>query len=155
MVRKLLKAKVVLFVTGFYLGVYYLALIAGQPLYDNKIFLYLFLAVLSGLFGVIVAIVNSLISVEFVKQTDEAYLARAGAIMSAMQSAASPLVAFLVSGMAALWNTQVIFLGTGILAIFLSFPLLFTKTLDALDEAEPGKEREQAARQEEISQVAE
>ncbi len=157
MVRKLLKGKILLSLAGLGIGVYYLSMVAGQPLYDSKVFLYLFIAVLTGLMGVMVSLLNSFLSVEFVKQTDEAYLARVNSILSAFSCAASPLVAFIISGIAAFCDTQVIFLATGILALLASFPLLFSRTLDMLDKTPEGEGEEQgsepAARQEEISYI--
>lgn len=97
---------------GFYLGV-----TLGQPLYARRWFMYVWVAALSGLFGYFISLCISLVNVEFVKRTEESYLARVGGIVSALSVAAMPVMSFLVSAVVAYVSTATLFLAMGALAL--------------------------------------
>ena len=115
------------------IGVYYIGLVACKPFYGSKIFMYGFVAVASFLCGVVVSIFMSFLNIEFVKNTDEQYLARAAGIMSALSVASVPVASVVVSAVATVISTEWLFVVAGALAIivcpfFLRSEVLAEKT---------------------------
>ncbi len=129
-ISKMFSAKTLLFSGGVGLGLYYIGLILCIPLYENKWFMYTFVAIASGLFGFVLTLASALINVEFVKSTEEAYLARAASIMTALSSAATPLVGFLISAIVVFVKTEWIFAAAGILDFVVCLFIVRSKVLD-------------------------
>ena len=129
-ISKMFSAKTLLFSGGVGLGLYYIGLILCIPLYENKWFMYTFVAIASGLFGFVLTLASALINVEFVKSTEEAYLARAASIMTALSSAATPLVGFLISAFVVFVKTEWIFVAAGILDFVVCLFIVRCKVLD-------------------------
>ena len=64
------------------------------------------------------------------KRIDEAYLARAGAIMSSLSGASIPVVAFLISELAVFVATKCLFVMVGVFDIIVCLLMLRTKVLN-------------------------
>jgi len=129
-ISKHLSVKMILSACGLVLGLYYVSIILCKPLYDTKWFLYIFIFVASMIFGFVLTIGSSLINVEFVKRTDERYLARAASFLTSFSVASTPVAAFLISGIAAIVPTEWIFIGTGIIAIVVTLIVFCSKILN-------------------------
>ena len=114
--QKLSSSKIV-FCGGAGIGIYYLSLILCTPLYENRIFTYIFLAVASILFGIFATMLMSFVQIEFVKVVSQEYMARTGAIMDAFGSAATPVMAFIISLLASSVKIHWIFMITGVVNI--------------------------------------
>ncbi len=133
--KKLGDNKIILF-GGSCIGIYYVLLVACQPFYASKIFMYGFVAVASALFGYFAALLSSYINVELVSSVEENYLARVAAIVSALGAAATPAVSFLMSIIAVFASTQTIFLIVGIIDIMVWIATLCAKNLSKQEEPE-------------------
>lgn len=133
-ISKRLSAKSILFASGMVLGLYYVSLILCKPFYGIKWFMYIFVFVASGIFGFVLTIGSSLINVEFVKRTDEKYLARAASFLTAFSVASIPIAAFLISGVAVFIETEWIFVGTGVIDIVVTLIMYRSKVLDMKNE---------------------
>lgn len=132
--RKKLNSRMVVLLCGAGIGFYYLGMILCVPLYVNKWFMYLYVAVSSVLFGVIVMIFNSFVNIEIVRQTDEKYLARVTSVTVALSSAATPLVAFVISAVAAVVDTAWLFVVAGIIDLIMLPIFLRNRVLDEREE---------------------
>ena len=114
---------------GMGIGIYYILLVAGKPFYNSMWKVYLIAAVMSALFGCFITLLMSYVQVEFVKQTDEQFLARAAAIMTSFSAAATPVTSFLVSALAVQISTEYIFLAAGLLDVVGCGCMMFSKLL--------------------------
>ncbi len=130
MVSGMLKGKWIVLLGGGCIGCYYLALLACQPLYESRIFMYVFVAVASFLFGYFASLLTSYMNVQIVKSVEEQYLARVAAIVTAFGSAATPLVSFLVGIVATFISTEMIFLVTGVIGVVVCILMFFSKAFD-------------------------
>lgn len=127
------------------IGLYYIGFIACKPLYISRIFMYGYVAVSSFVCGVVVAVFMTFLNVEFVKRTDEAYLARAAGIMSSLSVASVPVASFAISSLAAVIKTEWLFVVAGVLAIVVCPLFLRSKVLEEKKENEKKQEAEQVA----------
>lgn len=130
-IEERMNGKIILFIPAMMLAVFYIGLPACQPLYDDKMFMYIYVALITAALGVSTAIANMYINVIFVKQVEPNYMARVGSILSALASAAVPVVSFIVSGLAGVVSTKVIFILSGILALLMGIYILTTKVFEA------------------------
>lgn len=133
-VQKRLSEKMIFFVSGMAVGVFYLGLIVCQPLYREKWFMYGWVTVLSVLFGVFVSQSISLANVALIKYVEEKYLARVGGITSAISMASMPVTSFLVSAVVGYTGTKWIFVIMGVISLLGG---VFIAGSRALDEEEP------------------
>ena len=129
MVREKVSGRVLFIFGGICIGIYYIALVACKPLYSNPISIYILSAVLSIIFGYFITLLISYVQIEFVKQTDEKYLARAASIMTAFSSAATPLTSFIISAIVLKVSTENIFFIAGIMDVIGCTLLIFSSTL--------------------------
>lgn len=128
------RANVLILVGGESVGLYYLAMILCQPFYSNKIFLYVYVVVSNVILGLLVAMMSSFMNVAIVKQTDQQYLARVSAIMSATACAAIPVTSFVVSFIAAWTSVSNIFILAGIVDMILILLMVRGKNFDRAKE---------------------
>ncbi len=128
-IREHVAGKVLFILGGMGIGAYYILLVLGKPFYDSLWKVYVLSAVASVLFGYFITLLMSYVQVEFVKQTDERFLARAAAIMTAFSSAATPVTSFIVSAFVLRISTEHIFLVAGLLDVVGCGLLIFSKTL--------------------------
>ncbi|MGN0299147.1 MAG: MFS transporter [Lachnospiraceae bacterium] len=142
MIQKVMNEKSLLVVGTLGMGLYYLGLTLCQPLYGNKWFMYAFVAVLSILFGYLVALANSCMGIALVKQVEEDYLARVGGITTALSSAATPLASFLVGAVVAYISTEMFFILAGILDVIGCILIARSKVIEAKKESMTSTEAE-------------
>lgn len=114
------------------IGLFYIGMIAGKPLYITKVGVYGVTASLFFVLGIVVGWVNSFASVQFMKIIDPQYLARCGALLTSLSMGVSPIASFFVSVMARVASISTIFIACGFLAIFVTILLLFSKTLKGM-----------------------
>lgn len=114
-IQKSINNRGVVLLGGTGIGVYYLAIVCCEPLYDSRWFMYGFVSVLSFLLGMFATLLNSFMNVGFVSELDEAYFARAAAVTTALSSAATPVVSFIISAIAVMVNVEWLFIIAGIL----------------------------------------
>lgn len=134
MVQKVIKERVLLFIGGVGLGLFYLGLILCQPFYTSKWFMYAWVTVLSVLFGYFISLCTSLVNVQIVKRTEEGYLARVASIVSALGSAATPIASFLIGAAVTHISTEALFIVVGILDLV---GCIFILKSDALEDTAP------------------
>lgn len=135
-IRQRLSGKAVVFLGGVCIGLYYIGLIACKPLYELAWFRYGFVAVMSGLFGLFIMLLMAFMQIEFIKSVEEEYLARASAILTAFGSAATPITSFLVGAITVFISTELVFIVTGSINIFVCLLLLRSKALRQITTAE-------------------
>lgn len=139
MVRQRVNGKFLFVFGGACIGLYYIALVVCKPLYKSLLMVYILSGIMSVAFGYFITLLMSFVQVEFVKQTDEHFLARAASIMTAFSSAATPVTSFLVSAIVLKVSTAHIFLVAGVLDIAGCGLLLLSKSLGD-EETEPVEE---------------
>lgn len=132
--RKKLKARMVVLLCGVGIGLFYLGMVLCAPLYENKWFMYSYVTVSSVLFGIVVMIFNSFLNIELVRQTNENYLARVASVTVALSSAATPIVAVVISMLAALVDTEWLFVAAGVVDLIMLPLFLKSKVLEEQEE---------------------
>ena len=125
-----MKGKWMVFCGGECIAIYYLILVLGQPLYHNRIILYILVTVSSLLFGYFISLLMSYLNVQIVRKVEEHYLARVSAIVSSVGSATMPIVSFIIGLVTVFISTESIFLITGVIGIAICCFVLFTKIFD-------------------------
>ena len=118
-------ARVQFFTCGAIIGIFYIAMILMEPLFENKIVAYGYVAVGGTILSYMAAFLSSYLSVEFVKKIDGEYLARTSALMNALGDAATPVVSWIISAVVVYMNCSNVFLFIGILDIVVC--ILITK----------------------------
>lgn len=121
--------KILMVMGGMLFGIYTIGLILIEPLKNIDAVLYCAVSIMSIIAGVGIAMMISVLSISFVKNVKEEYMARAGAILSAVAVAAIPIVSFLVSVLVKITSVQMIFIGTGIISIGVFLAFTFNKKL--------------------------
>ena len=114
---------------GICIGIYYLAVIIGRPLYDNMVITYAYVAFMSFTMGAFVSLLSAFLQVVFIELIDEQYFARAASIMNAMGNAAMPVMSVIVSLLAAWLPTSVIFMVVGAIDVLVCLYLILSHTL--------------------------
>ena len=114
---------------GLCIGLYYLSVIIGRPLYDNIAITYVYVAFMSFTMGVFVSLLSAFLQVVFIELIDEQYFARAASIMNAMGNAAMPVMSVIVSLLAAWLPTSVIFMVVGAIDVLVCLYLILSHTL--------------------------
>lgn len=125
-----MKGKWMVFCGGECIAIYYLILVLGQPLYHNRIILYILVTVSSLLFGYFISLLMSYLNVQIVRKVEEHYLARVSAIVSSVGSATMPIVSFIIGLVTVFISTESIFLITGVIGMAICCFVLFTKIFD-------------------------
>jgi MFS family permease len=108
-VAKKMKTKVIVFLSGITLSIYYLLFSICGYISEYAILVYAICILSSFITGVEFALLSSALNVQFIKQIDTEYLARAGAIMGAVCVGSIPVVSFLVGVMTSIITLSAIF----------------------------------------------
>ena len=132
--RKKLNSRMVVLLCGMGIGLFYLGMILCAPLYENKWFMYMYVAVSSVLFGIVVMIFNSFLNIKMVRQTNENYLARVASVLVALSSAATPIVAFVIGAVATVIDMEWLFIAAGVIDLMMLPFFLRSKVLDEEEE---------------------
>lgn len=114
---------------GIIFGCYTISLIVIGPLRNIEFALFAVVSVMSLVAGVGIALMISVLNIGFVKNVEEEYMARAGAILGAAAVASIPIMSFLVSILVKITSVQIIFISTGIVTILIFFAFTFNKKL--------------------------
>lgn len=130
MVREKVGEKKIVLFGGSCIGIYYVLLVICQPIYEYKWVMYALVAGSSALFGYFISLLMSYVNVKLVSSVEEEYLARVGAITSALGSAATPVVSFVMSIIAVFVSTKMIFLVVGTFDIFVWLFIRYSNSLE-------------------------
>lgn len=120
---------------------YYLVLVFVGRYGSNVILIFGIVGIASFMFGFIISLLVSLISVEFIKSIEEAYLARVSGLYNAVCVAAIPISSFLVSILAKYLVTDVLFILVGCMGLFVFIVLRIMKKRNIF-ESQRGNEGE-------------
>lgn len=109
----------VVLISGVTFGICYLVYPLSGLLREHTLAVTLICSVSSGIYGVAVGLISSVLGVEFMKAVKEDYMARCGSVFNAMASAAVPVMSALSSLLAVFLDVSVIFIACGILVVVL------------------------------------
>jgi Na+/melibiose symporter-like transporter len=121
--------KILMTMGGIIFGCYTMGLILIGPLRNIEFALFSMVSIMSIVAGVGIAFMISVLNIGFVKNVEEEYMARAGAILGAAAVAAIPIMSFLVSILVKITSVEIIFISTGIVTILIFFTFTFNKKL--------------------------
>ena len=127
------------------LGLYYIGFVVVQPLYTSSLFMYGYVAVASFLCGIMVSVFSSFLNIEFVKNVQEEYLARAASIMTSLSGICVPVASFAVSAIATAIRIDLLFVAAGVLAILACPLFLHSKVMKKEAETKTEKSVESLA----------
>lgn len=136
MVQKRILSRSILALAGMGIFIFYVGIVICQPMYTSLWGTYLTLSVLSVIFGCTISIAISMISVQFMKWTEESYLARVGGIFNALSVAAMPVTSFLISAVVAFVDIKILFLAVGVIDFIGCIFMVRSKALKQMDEEE-------------------
>lgn len=128
--------RAILYICGYSIAGYYLSLVAVGAWIQLAALKYMMIAVVSFLVGTAIAIVNTFAGVEFMKAIKESYIARVTSIMNATNVAAMPMVSFVLSAITGMVSIGGIFLGLGILDIFICIILFSGRRIAVMDQVQ-------------------
>lgn len=126
-ISKVVHSRNIIVLGGISLGIGYILFIAISFFVNNSITLYILCLLICITFGMGASLVTAVVQVEFIKQIEEEYLARTGAIFNACASAASPAMAALLSVMAMNYSVSKIFIVSGCLCVILFLYIVIKK----------------------------
>lgn len=127
-IAKRLGIRTIILTSGMMLSFYYIILILSSYISTYKILVGIICAVSSLITGCLLAFMLAALNVQFMKNVETDYLARAGAIMSSGCVCTMPLVSFLISILTAFLPVSVIFYAMGGIGIVL-FLLIYIKKM--------------------------
>jgi MFS family permease len=119
---------------GYMIGVYFISLVILGKFIHVAMLNFIIVAVVSFVFGLAIALVNTYASIEFMKIIEDDYIARVSAIMNAGCVAALPVVSFIISGITKLASTGIIFLVVGLMDFLVCMVLFGKKKFTAMNE---------------------
>lgn len=114
-----IQARTVVVITGVGIGITFFLYTMGIWVQENKIVIYGLTITASVMLGGCAGILNSVLSVQFMKVVSQDYMARVGAIFNASASAATPITSVLVSVLSAKFAVSQIFFICGVLCVIL------------------------------------
>lgn len=99
MMIKRMSVKMFVFVTGMIMSLGMSLITVGSLFKENTLLVYVIAGVLSLVIGSCTSLLSSLFSVQFMKNVEESYMARAQSICGAVSTAAMPVLSFIMSGL--------------------------------------------------------
>lgn len=117
---------------GYSIALFYFGFVLIGRLSGSLWLSYLCVSLVSLLVGIAISLLSSLSSIEFMKNVEEEYLARSGALLGAGCVAAMPVVSFLISAVVGFTSTQTLFIIAGILDIIICLRLCRRKIFLAM-----------------------
>ncbi|WP_075720483.1 MFS transporter [Roseburia sp. 499] len=114
-----IKSNVMVYLSGIMIGVFYLSFpLAGR--FADYIQLVLIICILgaAGL-GISASILMAVLNVQFMKQVDQEYMARAGSVFNAIGTAAIPVISVLITPLVAVLNVKTVLVVCGVLSMVL------------------------------------
>lgn len=111
------------FATGFIMSVSIMFLPIGSMFADKAALVYIVTGGIGLFLGLCASLLGALFNVQFMKNTEEEYMARANAIFSAFVTAAMPILSFLMSGVVKFVAVKELITASGVLCaiIFVMF----------------------------------
>lgn len=122
---------------GYSVSVFYISFVLIGKFITSSLLTYFILAMIAVGEGIAISLFNSFVSIEFVKNTKEDYLARTSAVLGAASVSATPVISFAVSFLARFVSTVVLFMIAGLLNILICIVLYNKKKLSAIIIEEP------------------
>lgn len=115
-----LQPRVTIAGAGMVLGIFYAVITLGRFTYGNLLQSCILCGTVTFVCGVGASLVNETINVQFMKNVEEEYLARAASIMGSVGAAATPVMSFVVSAVLVKLSVSSIFIifGIGCTAVF-------------------------------------
>ncbi|MDF2486899.1 MAG: transporter, partial [Herbinix sp.] len=110
-IAKRMSTRLIVLFGGISLSFYYFILVLCGYFSTHVIVIYLICTASSFLTGAVLSLLTSALSVQFMKQVEPEYLARAGAILSAGCVGAMPIVSFIIGFLTKLISLPAIFYG--------------------------------------------
>ena len=107
-------------IAGTVLGIFYAVITLGRFTYGNLLQSCILCGTVTFVCGVGASLVNETINVQFMKNVEEEYLARAASIMGSVGAAATPVMSFVISAVLVKLSVSSIFIifGIGCIAVF-------------------------------------
>ncbi|BCN31182.1 MFS transporter [Anaeromicropila herbilytica] len=126
-VSKKFKVRSIIVMNGIIFGSSYLFLILVSFVTTSAVVIYPSVAVFITIFGIAISMIVSVISVQFMKEVEQEYLSRTGAILNASGTAAVPIFSFLCTFLVKIFTLSQIFVASGTLFIILFLYIHFRK----------------------------
>lgn len=123
---KRMKPRMIIFVTGISLSLYYFILILCGYLVGHVFWIFTICTISSAITGALLALLMAVLQVQFMKQIDADYLARASAIVNAGSVVTLPVASFAVSLLTRLISISSIFYVVGLTGLIL-FVVIYGK----------------------------
>lgn len=118
---------------GFYsFAAYYFTFVVAGRYIKSALLMYIIISLASFAVGIAISLVNTFANVEFIKNIEENYIARVSAILGAACITAIPLISFILSALAGLVQTAVIFIIASIIDVLLCICLCSKKRFIAI-----------------------
>lgn len=114
-----LRARFLIAASGFVIGADLYLYTVGSYMQNNKIAIYVLVAVVSFTLGMAVSVTSGVLQVQFMKNVKPEFLARAGSIFNALACAVTPLMSFAVSSVAGFISVLDIFRISALLCVIL------------------------------------
>lgn len=120
---------------GYSIAMFYLTFVAVGRLVRSTVLMYIIIALVVFAAGIAISLLSGFASVEFIKNVEEKYLARTSALFGAACVAAMPIVSFLVSAVAGLVSTEMLFLVAGLMDIVICLWLCSKKKFKSMNKS--------------------
>jgi MFS family permease len=127
---------------GYSIGAFYVTFVFVGKYVNSIMIMYIIISVISFFVGIAISLSNSYTHVEFVKNVEEKYLARAWAIMNAACTASIPIVSFIVSVFVKMISTEELFMISGGLSVIICICLCNKKTFHNIVERNVGNDKD-------------
>lgn len=113
------KSNMLVYLGGTMIGVFYLCFpLAGRV--ADCVQLVSIICVLGAVgLGISASILMAVLNVQFMKQVDQDYMARAGSVFNAIGSAAIPIVSMLITSLVAVLDVKIVMIVSGVLSMVL------------------------------------
>lgn len=135
-IKRKLSSRAVVILSGYSIAVFYFSFVIVGKFIASAALIYVIMALVSFYLGIAVALLSCLFSVEFTKNIKAEYMARCSAISGALCVAATPVVSFIISAVAGLTTTAVLFIIAGASDVIICFYLCGRKRFRAMQDAE-------------------
>lgn len=114
-----IKSNVMVYLSGIMIGVFYLFFpLAGR--FTDSVQLVAGICILGTVgLGISASILMAVLNVQFMKQVEQEYMARAGSVFNAIGTAAIPMVSVLITPLVAILNVKTVLVVCGVLSMVL------------------------------------
>ena len=114
-----IKSNVMVYLSGIMIGAFYLSFpLAGRFADYMQLVLIICIVGAAGI-GIATSILMAVLNVQFMKQVDQDYMARAGSVFNAIGTAAIPVISVLITPLVAVLNVKTVLVVCGVLSMVL------------------------------------